>query len=102
MLTFQEFLTESFQPNINDVLQIEGKKYIVIKVLPNGFKAEHYVIVGDTVEETNTITVIGTAMYIHKNVGQAKVFAMSAGYESKVVDDFSKMPATEQMKKAMK
>lgn len=99
MLSFGEFLNENFDLKVNDVVQIEGKKYLVTKILENGFEAEHYVIAGDYIEETDKIVVQGETMYVHKNVGTAKVFAMKGEYKINATTERSKDHASDAIKK---
>lgn len=99
MLSFGEFLNENFELKVNDVVQIEGKKYLVTKILEDGFEAEHYVVEGDYIEETDTITVKGEAMYVHKNVGTFKIFAMKGEYTMETKKDMSKNKASDAIKK---
>lgn len=99
MISFQEFLNENFDVKVNDVLQIKNKKYLVTKVTEDGFEAESYVVVGDYIEETETIKVKGEAMYIHKNIGSSKVFAMKDEFSIESHKDFAKDKASDLVKK---
>ena len=101
MKTFDEFVNENFNMQKGDVFQANGKYYLVTKLIPNGFEAEHYTIEGDMVEETETIKVKGVASYVNKNVGSKKVFAMLNKSEFESTKDYSKTPATKEMKEAM-
>jgi hypothetical protein len=99
MLSFKDFLNENIEVKVNDVIQIKDKKYLVTKVTEDGFVAESYVVVGDYIEETETIDVKGSAMYIHKNIGSSKVFAMRDEFSMESSTDYSKDRASSLIKK---